>query len=62
MKPYRMTKNIGGVRFGYATHEDLLSEARRRAKEFRSRRYLARVTKEKSMLGKIIYTVWIKRK
>ena len=62
MKPFTMYKNFSGKRFSYATYGDLVSDARRRAEYLRKLGFNVRVTKEKSMLGKIYYPVWKRRK
>ena len=62
MKPFTMYKNFGGKRFSYATFGDLKSEAQRRAEDLRKLGFNVRITKEKSLLGKIYYPVWKRRK
>ncbi len=61
MRPFTLTKTISGIQFKYATYGDLKATAKAAAVLYRMSGYLARVTKEKSMLGKIIYTVWIRK-
>lgn len=59
MKPFTMTKRLGGRTYRYATYEDTKSEANKRAAAYRKSGVRARVTKEKSPLGKVHYAIWL---
>jgi len=62
MKPMTMHKVINGERWSYANYRDTKTEARDVAKHVRQFGYNARITKEKSPMGKVYYAIWQRKK
>ncbi len=61
-QPFTYSHMFGGKRYSYLIYEDTKAKAKQRANLYRrnTSRGLARITKEVSPLGKVIYAVWVR--
>ena len=60
-QPFKATKKFGGKVYKYVTYEDTKSAAGSRADRYREHGGRARVTKEKSPMGRTYYAVWLRQ-